>query len=76
MYADADTLVFVRELAEQSLLVAARRASGRPVVLPLRTLARGLYEAADLQPADAMVTLPADGPSLRIWRLGGGGHGE
>lgn len=70
LYADADTLVFARETAEQSLLVAARRASGKPVALPLRAPARGVYAAADLIPDAGMITLPADGPSLRIWRLG------
>jgi alpha-glucosidase len=76
MYADADTLVFAREAAEQSLLVAARRANGRPVVLPLDTMARGVYGARDLHPNAGMITLPADGPSLRIWGLGGGAHGD
>jgi alpha-glucosidase len=70
LYADADTLVFARETARQSLLVAARRASGRPVTLPLRAPARGVYDAPDLVPESGAITLPADGPSLRVWRLG------
>jgi alpha-glucosidase len=73
LYADADTLVFVRETAEQSLLVAARRASGQRVALPLHAPARGVYDAPDLVPDRGMITLPADGPSLRIWRLGSPG---
>jgi alpha-glucosidase len=70
LYVDADTLVFVRELAEQSLLVAARRASGAPVRLVLGAAARGVYDAPDLVPDGGAITLPGDGPSLRVWRLG------
>jgi alpha-glucosidase len=72
LFADSDTLVFARETAEQSLLVAARRCSGQPVVLPMGALARGVYDAADLVPVEGMIALPADGPSFRIWRLGEG----
>ena len=39
--------------------------------LPLHAPARGVYDAPDLVPDGGMITLPADGPSLRIWRLGG-----
>lgn len=70
VYADADTLLFLRETADQSLLVAARRASGAPVALSLDVPAHGVYDAPDLAPAGGTITVPADGPSLRIWRLG------
>jgi alpha-glucosidase len=69
VYADADTLVFLRETADESLLVAARRASGEPVALTLGVPARGVYDAPDLVPDGGSITLPPDGPSLRIWRL-------
>jgi alpha-glucosidase len=71
VYADADTLVFARETATQSLLVAARRAAGDPVTLTLGGPALGVYHASDLVPDGGRITLPGDGPSLRIWRLGG-----
>ena len=71
LYVDADTLVFVREMAEQSLMVAARRSSGSPVRLPMQAGARGVYDALDLVPDAGVITLPGDGPSLRIWRLSG-----
>ncbi len=70
LYADADTLVFLRETQEQSLLIAARRTSGEPVALPLHASAQGVYNATDLTADNGRITLPADGPSLRIWRLG------
>ena len=72
LYADADTLVFVRETFEESLLVSARRTGGQPVALPLGAPAHGIFAAPDLEPDQGMLTLPADdGPSLRIWRLRG-----
>jgi alpha-glucosidase len=69
LYVDADTLVFARETAEESLLVAARRSSGEPVELAIGTAARGVYDAEDLVPVGGRITLPGDGPSVRIWRL-------
>lgn len=69
LYVDADTLVFARETAEESLLVAARRSSGDPVELPIDAAAQGVYDAPDLVPAGGRIRLPGDGPSLRIWRL-------
>lgn len=65
LHASADCLVFLRETAEESLLVCARRAPGEPLELPLAGAARGVYNAGDLSP----LVLPGDGPSLRIWRL-------
>ncbi|MBX6751948.1 MAG: glycoside hydrolase family 13 protein [Micromonosporaceae bacterium] len=69
LYVDADTLVFARETAEESLLVAARRSTGDPVQLAIGTPAQGVYDAEDLVPDGGRITLPGDGPSLRIWRL-------
>jgi alpha-glucosidase len=71
VYVDADTLVFARETATQSLLVAARRATGDPVTLALGAAAVGVYNALELVPDGGRITLPGEGPSLRIWRLGG-----
>jgi alpha-glucosidase len=69
LYADADALVFTRETAGESLLVAARRADGDPVRLALDAVADGVHEADDLVPVSGVLTLPAGGPSLRVWRL-------
>lgn len=74
LFADADTLIFARETIEESLLVAARRGDGCPIQLPLGVPARGLLGAADLAPQDGVVTIPAGGPSVRIWRLSGEGE--
>ncbi|WP_084958591.1 glycoside hydrolase family 13 protein [Thermoactinospora rubra] len=65
LHADADCLVFLRETEAESVLVCVRRAAGRPVRLPYRGRARGLYNAGDLRE----LVLPGDGPSLRLWRL-------
>jgi alpha-glucosidase len=75
LHADADSLVFLRETVSESLLVSARRAAGDPVTLPLGASVTGVYGTDDLA-ADAAgeVTLPGDGPSLRIWRLGRAPH--
>lgn len=70
VHVDADTLVYLREGLSGSLLVAARRASGSPVHLPLDAPLTGLHDAADIAPHDGSVTLPGDGPSLRVWRVG------
>lgn len=69
LHVDADTLVFARETAAESLLVAARRGNGAPVSLALGTAAHGVYDAPDLDPDGGRITLPGDGPSFRIWRL-------
>ena len=73
LHADADTLVFAREVTHESLVVAARRAPGAPVSLPINVTLTGVYGAENLVPVDGVVTLPGDGPALRIWRVGGDG---
>ncbi|MDG4791875.1 glycoside hydrolase family 13 protein [Micromonospora sp. WMMD1102] len=75
-YADADSLVFLRESPTESVLVLARRASGEPV--RLAGFAEAGSEAANLHggaPAlrpdpDGGLTLPGDGPTFQVWRLG------
>jgi alpha-glucosidase len=69
-HVDEDTLVYLREGRSGSLLVAARRAAGSPVALPIDAPLTGLYRAPDIAPRDGGVTLPGDGPSLRVWRVG------
>lgn len=65
LHADTDCLVFLRETAEESLLVCARRAPGEPLALLFETRATGLYNATDLDDP----VIPGDGPGLRVWRL-------
>ncbi|GHJ10252.1 alpha-glycosidase [Micromonospora humidisoli] len=77
VYADADTLVFLREATTGAVLVLARRAAGPPVRLAgLPTTVPGpagenLHGGAPaLRPAaDGGVTLPGDGPTFQVWRL-------
>lgn len=84
LYVDADALVFLRETADESVLVLARRAAGDPVRLsgvpltgenvyggapPLRGTAGGA--PPQRRTADAVVTLPGDGPTVQVWRLAG-----
>ncbi|MFI7135086.1 glycoside hydrolase family 13 protein [Nonomuraea sp. NPDC050153] len=70
LHADADTLIFLRETASESLLVAAARAEHGPVALPLDAPLTGVYDAADLTPSNGQVVLPAGAAALRIWRVG------
>ncbi|MFY1700374.1 alpha-amylase family glycosyl hydrolase [Micromonospora sp. WMMA1923] len=72
VYADADTLVFLRESPAGSVLVLARRAAGRPVRLVGLPAATNRYGGApDLRPdATGALVLPADGPTFQVWRLG------
>ncbi|GAB3143921.1 maltodextrin glucosidase [Micromonospora sonneratiae] len=73
-YVDADTLVFLREAAVGSVLVLARRAAGLPVTLsglPAASAQNVYGGAADLRTdGSGAVTLPGDGPTFQVWRLG------
>ncbi len=70
VHVSADAIAFLREIAGESLLVAAVRAATAPIEVPLDAALSALYEATDLSPAKGVLTLPGDGPALRIWRLG------
>jgi alpha-glucosidase len=67
VHVDADTLVFLREAADEAVLVLARRAPGRPVRLPGLSAAVNIYGGAPDLPPDPR--LPADGPTFQAWRL-------
>ncbi|SCL27219.1 alpha-glucosidase [Micromonospora nigra] len=71
VYADADTLVFLRESTAGGVLVLARRAAGAPVRLPGLPPAENLYGGAPALRPDptGAVTLPADGPTFQVWRF-------
>jgi alpha-glucosidase len=71
-HVDDDALCFLRETADERLLVLARRAPGAPVRVSgvgART-AENVYggAAAPCDP-DGSVRLPGDGPTMQIWRL-------
>ncbi len=76
-HVDEDTLVFLREHPEGSLLVAARRADGPAVDLPADLLGAAAAqpvlategEAAPLEADGHTLTVPAAGAGLAIWRL-------
>lgn len=72
-YADADTLVFLRETATEAMLVLARRAAGEPVRLVGLPAGDNVYGGAPgLRPdGDGAVTLLGDGPTFQAWRLPG-----
>jgi alpha-glucosidase len=71
-HVDEDVLCFLRETADERLLVLARRVSGAPVTIVGVGAAatENVYggAAAPCTP-DGSVLLPADGPTFQIWRL-------
>jgi alpha-glucosidase len=70
LHADADGLTFLRETADQQLLVRAVRAACRePINLPLSGPAIGVYAAPDARAGGALTLPPTDGPALQIWQL-------
>ena len=71
VHADDDTLVFLRESAEQTALVHCARGAHDPIQLSTRHLA-GVAEAAtaygrDLVRSGDSVSLVADTPGINIW---------
>ncbi|TDC37962.1 glycoside hydrolase family 13 protein [Micromonospora sp. 15K316] len=68
---DPDTLVFLRESPDGTVLVLARRAAGGPVRLGGLPAGENLYGGAPgLRPdRGRAVTLPGDGPTFQVWRL-------
>ncbi|MEV0460247.1 glycoside hydrolase family 13 protein [Catellatospora methionotrophica] len=70
LYVTSDTMVYLREFEHNALLVAASRAAGEEVSLALGARATGVFAATDLEPdGTGRLTLPVDGPALRVWRL-------
>ncbi len=72
VHVGADALAFLRETADDRLLVLAARAPHRPVRLDLGALGASALEAVigdDLVPTGGGVELPADGPAFHLWRL-------
>ncbi|BEP13024.1 maltodextrin glucosidase [Acidothermaceae bacterium B102] len=75
LHVGADCIVFIRELADQCVLVQATRSSAEPVTLPAQHFGggrpwTGLLGAADLAPNEyEELSLPNDGPAIRLWLL-------
>jgi alpha-glucosidase len=71
LHAGDDVLVFVRESAEERILVQARRATGRPTRLAGFAGAEPVYGSVPLLRPDGagMVGLPSDGPSFAAWAV-------
>jgi alpha-glucosidase len=69
----ADTVVYLRESLDDTVLVQVTRAAHEPVVFTSHELGLGsahtLYGHHHLTVDDGNVTLPTDGPAVHIWRL-------
>ncbi|MGI5525402.1 alpha-amylase family glycosyl hydrolase [Micromonospora sp. CA-259024] len=72
LHHDPDTLIFLRESPMGAVLVLARRSTAEPVRLTGLGVGENLYGGAPaLRPGpDGAVTLPGDGPTFQVWRLG------
>lgn len=76
LHADDETVVFVRESAEESILVLATRGGAdaelAPGALPGAAAAEALFGDATLAVAsDGAVALAAEGPAFAVWSLPG-----
>jgi alpha-glucosidase len=73
VHTEDDAVVFLRETADERVLVRAARAATRPLHISTAELkaqaATALIGASDLLPTDGAVRLPGDGPLLSVWRL-------
>jgi alpha-glucosidase len=67
LHVDDDAIVFLRETADETLLVLARRCSGRPIAMPLRL--DNLYGGAEVSTVDGLTQLPGDGATFQVWRV-------
>ncbi|MFZ1411829.1 MAG: hypothetical protein WAS07_10250, partial [Micropruina sp.] len=68
-----DHVTFLREAAEETVLVHAARAAHAPVQLPAWVVGRhldGLAGTRDLAADGGVVTLSASGPEFGVWRCG------
>lgn len=69
-----DAVAFLRETADERVLVLLARAPWAGAALPGHLLdagsaAQNLYGDADLPLVDGALMLPADGPGVQVWRL-------
>jgi alpha-glucosidase len=72
---DDEAVAFVRESAEECVLVFAARAAATLVLpggsLPRTDAATALFGEARLEASDDLVHLTADGPNFTAWQLPG-----
>jgi alpha-glucosidase len=68
---DDDALVFLREHPSGTVLVAARRAAGREIRLPLATDVTPLLGPEAQRDGDVVVLPATDGPSFTLAALTG-----
>lgn len=75
VHVGADVLVWLRETADERVLVRAARAAHEPLTLPVALLGAGggtsLHGGRDLTRHADVVVLPSEGPAVDVWRLGG-----
>ena len=74
LHASGDTMVYLREHPDQTLMVHANRAATQPVSIPLGALAPGLSSVEALAGPSARLTereieLPGDGPGVSVHEL-------
>jgi alpha-glucosidase len=71
LHADGDTLLFLRESRDESVLVLARRAEAKPLRLPRPITGENLYGGAEplYTEADGSTAIDGYGPTLQVWAV-------
>jgi len=73
IHTEPDAVVFLRETAEERLLVRTARAATAPVELSVQLLRsemlRVVVNSSDLPAEHGAITLPGDGPIHQVWKL-------
>ncbi|MBI9114332.1 glycoside hydrolase family 13 protein [Sanguibacter suaedae] len=65
-----DAVAYLRETADETVLVLVARAPWTGATLPLAAdAAENLYGGADLHPGPDGWSLPSDGPTVQVWQL-------
>jgi alpha-glucosidase len=71
-HAGDDAIAYLREAADDRLLVLAARAPNEGIRLPAtiaRSVPRNLYGGAHAALRDGALTLPGDGPTFQVWAI-------
>ncbi|MEM9651743.1 MAG: glycoside hydrolase family 13 protein [Actinomycetota bacterium] len=73
VHTEPEAIVFLRETADQRLLIRTARAETEPLNLSATLLrstgATAVFNASDLSPVDGGLVIPGDGPTHQIWEL-------
>jgi alpha-glucosidase len=73
VHVGTDTVVYLRESLDETVLVQVSRAGHEPLVLDSAllglTTSDTIFGSTDLAPHAGTVTLPSDGPAVHIWRI-------